>query len=53
MKVVNNFTEHRIVLIKKFNFRLTKNKKQYLLRLVYLHRGQYPVASKRDDDELG
>lgn len=48
MKVVNDCAERGIALITKFNASLTKNEqqKQYLLRVVDLHRKKFPVASK-------
>jgi hypothetical protein len=48
MKVVNDCAERGIALIQKFNSSITKNEeqKQYLIRVVDLHRKKYPVASK-------
>lgn len=48
MKVVNDCAERGIALIQKFNSSITKNEKQkqYLLRLVDLHRKKFPIASK-------
>lgn len=48
MKVVNDCAERGIALIQKFNSSITKNEeqKQYVLRVVDLHRKKYSVASK-------
>ena len=48
MKVVNNCAERGIALVEEYNSSLTKEEeqKQFLLRLVDLHRKQFPVATK-------
>lgn len=48
MKVVNDCAERGIALISTFNSSITKDEqqKQYLLRVVDLHRKKIPVASK-------
>jgi hypothetical protein len=48
MKVVNDCAERGVSLIQQYNQTLMKdeNQKQYLLRLVELHRKAYPTSSK-------
>lgn len=48
IKVVNDCAERGIALITKFNTTITKDEqqKQYLLRVVALHRKKFPEASK-------
>lgn len=48
MKVVNDCAERGIALITSFNSSVTKDEKQkqFLLRLVDLHRKEFPIASK-------
>jgi len=48
MKVVNDCAERGIALVEEYNSSLTKDEeqKQFLLRLVELHRKQFPVATK-------
>lgn len=48
MKVVNDYAERGIALIKEYNSSITKDEeqRQYLLRIVDLHRKKFPVASK-------
>jgi hypothetical protein len=55
MKVVNDCAERGIALITEFNASITKNEtqKQYLLRLVDIHRKQFPVPSKFNVMKMG
>ena len=48
MKLVNDCAEWGIALVEEYNSSLTKDEvqKQFLLRLVDLHRKQFPVATK-------
>ena len=48
MKVVNVYAERGIALVEEYNSSLTKDKvqKQFLRRLVDLHRKQFPVTTK-------
>lgn len=48
MKVINDCAERGIVLITTYNSSITKDEdqKQYLLRLVDLHRKEFPQVSK-------
>jgi len=48
MKVVRDCAERGIALVEEYNSRLTKDEeqKQFFLRLVDLHRKQFPVATK-------
>lgn len=54
MKVVNDCAERDIALITKFNSSITKNEKQkqYLIRIVDLHRKKYPVPSKSNIQKM-
>jgi len=47
MKVVNDCAERGIALVEEYNSSLTKDElqKQFLLRLVELHRKQFPVTT--------
>jgi len=48
MKVINDCSERAIALITTYNSSITKDEgqKQFLLRLVDLHRKEYPEATK-------
>jgi len=48
MKVVSDCAERGIALVEEYNCSLTKDEeqKQFLLRLVDLHRKQFPVVTK-------
>lgn len=54
LKVVNDCAERGIALVNKFNSSITKNEeqKQYLLRLVDLHRKKYPTSSKTNIEKM-
>jgi len=47
-KVVNDYAERGISLVEEYNFSLIKDEeqKQFLLRLVDLHRTEFPVTTK-------
>lgn len=51
--VVNDCAERGIASVQKFNSSVTKNQNQkhYFLRLVDLHRQQYPDASNDENED--